>query len=225
MATKKIYTDLEVNGVVRAKEHVVPLGTNSQFLKADGSVDDTEYAKASEVWKLDEANAEVESVVLQLANKGVFETMAEAGINLLTSRNIYVDLSKAESSLDIFAGSAGLPTGVRYHIFFGNTVGDVKLNWSESEIESNMSGGSIGLTSVYPAAKCEFMRVTKNWTFADWEATINNVSHVIDTGTLDKNDNDILQGYLDKHAVPYDKTANGSLFDVAKMFASIVGGM
>lgn len=214
-----------------SKQFIVPNGTNKQFLKADGSLDSTEYATAAELttaqnnaWKLSEANAEVESVVLQLTNKGIFETMTAAKINPLTSRNIYVDLSKAESTLDIFAGYKDLPVGVRYHIFFGNTSQDVKLNWTEAEIESNIAGGTIGLTSAYPSAKCEFMRVTEAWTYADWEAKINNVSHLVDTGTLDDTNNSILQGYLDKNGISYEKTAKGSLFNLANMLASLAGG-
>lgn len=216
--------------IVYSKKFIVPNGTNKQFLKADGSLDSTEYATVAELttaqnnaWKLREANAEVETVVLQLTNKGIFETMTAAKINPLTSRNIYVDLSKAESTLDIFAGYKDLPVGVRYHIFFGNTSQDVKLNWTEAEIESNIAGGTIGLTPAYPTAKCEFMRVTEAWTYADWEAKIENVSHVVDTGTLDDTNNSILQGYLDKNGISYEKTAKGSLFNLANMLAALAG--
>ncbi len=216
---------------VYSKKFIVPDGTNKQFLKADGSLDGTEYATVADLntvennaWKLSEANAEVEAVVLQLTNKGIFESMTAAKINPLTSRNIYVDLSKAESTLDIFAGYKDLPVGVRYHIFFGNTSHEVKLNWTEAEIESNIAGGTIGLTPAYPTAKCEFMRVTEAWTYADWEAKINNVSHVVDTGTLDDANNSILQGYLDKNGISYEKTSKGSLFNLANMLAALAGG-
>mgnify|MGYP006879540231 CR=1 FL=1 len=216
---------------VYSKKFIVPDGTNKQFLKADGSLDSTEYATVAELttaqnnaWKLSEANAEVESVVLQLTNKGIFETMTAAEINPLTSRNIYVDLSKAESTLDIFAGYKDSPVGVRYHIFFGNTSQDVKLNWTEAEIESNIAGGTIGLTPAYPSAKCEFMRVTEAWTYADWEAKIENVSHVVDTGTASEIDNSTLVNFMDNNKIPYSKTANGGLVDITALLAALASG-
>lgn len=216
---------------VYSKKFIVPNGTAAQFLKADGSLDGTAYATQTALnslqnnaWKLSEANAEVESVVVQLTNKGIFETMTEAKINPLTSRNIYVDLSKAENLiLDIFAGYKDLPVGVRYHIFFGNTPHDVKLNWTQSEIESNIAGGVIGLTAAYPTAKCEFMRVTETWTFADWEAKINNVNHVVDTGTASESDNSTLMNFMDNNKIAYSKTAKGALVNISALLAALAG--
>lgn len=214
-----------------SKQFIVPNGTTAQFLKADGSLDSTTYATQTALtnlqnnaWKLSNANAEAGAVVLQLTNKGIFETMTAAEINLLTSRNIYVDLSKAENTLDIFAGYKDLPVGVRYHIYFGNTSQDVKLNWTEAEIESNIAGGTIGLTPAYPSAKCEFMRVTEAWTYADWEAKINNVSHVVDTGTASEIDNSTLVKFMDNNKIPYSKTANGGLVDITALLAALATG-
>lgn len=228
--------DYPFNEII-AKKHIVPNGRSNTFLKADGSLDSTVYATKTALnnlqtlltnlqnnaWKLSEANAEVGAVVLQLTNKGIFETMTAAKINPLTSRNIYVDLSKAESTLDIFAGYKDLPVGVRYHIFFGNTSQDVKLNWTEAEIESNIVP-SLGLTPAYPTAKCEFMRVTEAWTYADWEAKINNVSHVVDTGTASEIDNSTLVNFMDNNKIPYSKTANGGLVDITALLAALAGG-
>ena len=214
-----------------SKQFIVPNGTNKQFLKADGSLDSTEYATVAELttaqnnaWKLSEANAESDTVVLSLqGNMSVFAALEKAGFNYESSRNIYVDLSGADSSIDdIFAGFEKVPVGIRYHIFFGNTKADCKINWNSSKVESNIVP-SLGLTSAYPSAKCEFMRVTEAWTYADWEAKIENVSHVIDTGTLDDTNNSILQGYLDKNGISYEKTAKGSLFNLANMLAALAG--
>lgn len=211
-----------------SKKFIVPDGTAAQFLKADGSLDSTTYATQTALtnlqnnaWKLSEANAEAGAVVLQLTNKGIFETMTAEKINPLTSRNIYVDLSKAENTLDIFAGYKDLPVGVRYHIFFGNTSQDVKLNWTEAAIESNIAGGTIGLTAAYPTAKCEFMRVTETWTYADWEAKIENVSHIVDTGTASETDNSTLVNFMNNNKIPYSKTANGGLVDITALLAAL----
>lgn len=221
-----------------AKKHIVPNGRRTQFLKADGSLDGTLYATQTALnnlqtsltnlqnnaWKLSEANAESNTVVLALqGNMSVFTALEKEGFNYNNSRNIYVDLSGVESSIDdIFAGFEKLPVGIRYHIFFGNTKKDCKINWNGSIVESNIVP-SLGLTAAYPTAKCEFMRVTEAWTYADWEAKINNVSHVVDTGTLDEKNNSILQGYLDKNGISYEKTSKGSLFNLATMLASLAG--
>lgn len=212
-----------------SKKFIVPDGTAAQFLKADGSLDSTTYATQTALtnlqnnaWKLSEANAESDTVVLSLqGNMSVFAALEKAGFNYESSRNIYVDLSGADSSIDdIFAGFEKVPVGIRYHIFFGNTKTDCKINWNSSKVESNIVP-SLGLTPAYPTAKCEFMRVTEAWTYADWEAQIENVSHVVDTGTLDDTNNSILQGYLDKNGISYEKTAKGSLFNLANMLAAL----
>ena len=204
------------------KKFIVPDGTSSQFLKADGSLDETEYAPVANAWKLQAANAEVAAVVVAIeGNKGVFETMKGAGIDFSQSRNIYVDLSKAENIIDdIFAGYKELPVGVRYHIFFGNTQTDVKMNYS---VESNLTS-PLALTTDYPTAKCEFMRVTEDWTFADWEAKINSVSHSMDTGTLDSKESSTLQAYLDKQGIPYEKTSGGVLTNIGSILAALANG-
>lgn len=219
-----------------AKKHIVPNGRSNTFLKADGSLDNTAYATKTALnnlqtaltnlqnnaWKLSEANAESTAVVLALqGNMSVFTALEKEGFNYNSSRNIYVDLSGADSSIDdIFAGFEKVPVGIRYHIFFGNTKADCKINWNSSKVESNIVP-SLGLTPAYPTAKCEFMRVTEAWTYADWEAKINNVSHVVDTGTLDDTNNSILQGYLDKNGISYEKTPKGSLFNLANMLAAL----
>ena len=212
--------------IVYARKYIVrdnnSSGTSSQFLKADGSLDETEYAPVANAWKLQAANAEVAAVVVAIeGNKGVFETMKGAGIDFSQSRNIYVDLSKAENIIDdIFAGYKELPVGVRYHLFFGNTQTDVKMNYS---VESNLTS-PLALTTDYPTAKCEFMRVTEDWTFADWEAKINSVSHSMDTGTLDSKESSTLQAYLDKQGIPYEKTSGGVLTNIGSILAALANG-
>lgn len=216
---------------VYSKKFIVPNGTVSQFLKADGSLDSNAYALHADLnsvknnaWKLDEANAEVGTVVVTLqGNMSVFAAMDKAGINYQTSRNIYVDMSEADFTItDIFAGYENLPVGIRYHIFFGNTKHDCKINWNESKVESNLVP-SLGITPAYPTAKCEFMRVTEEWTYADWEAKIENVSHVIDTGTASESDNSTLMNYMDNNKVSYTKTAKGALVNITALLAALAG--
>ena len=214
-----------------SKKFIVPNGTASQFLKADGSLDSNAYALHTDLnsvknnaWKLDEANAEVSPVVIALqGDMSVFAAMDKAGINYQTSRNIYVDMSEADFTItDIFAGYENLPVGIRYHIFFGNTKHDCKINWNESKVESNLVP-SLGITPAYPTAKCEFMRVTEKWTYADWEAKIENVSHVIDTGTASESDNSTLMNYMDNNKVSYTKTAKGALVNITALLAALAG--
>lgn len=216
---------------IYSTQFIVPNGTASQFLKADGSLDSDSYALHTDLnsvknnaWKLDEANAEVSTVVVTLqGNMSVFAAMEKAGINYQTSRNIYVDMSEAEFTItDIFAGYENLPVGIRYHIFFGNTKHDCKINWNESKVESNLVP-SLGITPAYPTAKCEFMRVTEEWTYADWEAKIENVSHVIDTGTASESDNSTLMNYMDNNKVSYTKTAKGALVNITALLAALAG--
>lgn len=216
---------------VYSKKFIVPNGTAAQFLKADGSLDNNSYALHTDLnsvknnaWKLDEANAEVSTVVIALqGDMSVFAAMDKAGINYQTSRNIYVDMSEADFTItDIFAGYENLPVGIRYHIFFGNTKHDCKINWNESKVESNLVP-SLGITPAYPTAKCEFMRVTEEWTYADWEAKIENVSHVIDTGTASESDNSTLMNYMDNNKVSYTKTAKGALVNITALLASLAG--
>lgn len=214
-------------------EHfIVPNGTASQFLKADGSLDSNAYALHTDLnsvknnaWKLDEANAEVSTVVIALqGDMSVFAAMDKAGINYQTSRNIYVDMSEAEFTItDIFAGYENLPVGIRYHIFFGNTKHDCKINWNESKVESNKLSGNFALTAKYPTAKCEFMRVTDSWTYADWEALIDEVSHLIDTGTASNSDNSTLMNYMDNNKISYEKTTNGALVNIIPLLAALAG--
>lgn len=212
-----------------ARGFKVPNGTASQFLKADGSLDSNAYALHADLnavknkaWKLDRANEEVSTVVVTLqGNMSVFAAMDKAGINYQTSRNIYVDMSEADFTItDIFAGFENLPVGIRYHIFFGNTKHDCKINWNESKVESNLVP-SLGITPAYPTAKCEFMRVTEGWTYADWEAKIENVSHTIDTGTASESDNSTLINFMDNNKIPYIKTANGGLADITALLAAL----
>lgn len=219
------YPWIEVHG----KKFIVPNGTASQFLKADGSLDSNSYALHTDLnavknnaWKLDRANEEVSTVVVTLqGNMSVFAAMDKAGINYQTSRNIYVDMSEADFTItDIFAGFENLPVGIRYHIFFGNTKHDCKINWNESKVESNLVP-SLGITPAYPTAKCEFMRVTEEWTYADWEAKIENVSHTIDTGTASESDNSTLINFMDNNKIPYIKTANGGLADITALLAAL----
>lgn len=216
---------------IYGSQFIVPNGTASQFLKADGSLDSNAYALHTDLnsiknnaWKLDEANAEVSTVVVTLqGNMSVFAAMEKAGINYQTSRNICVDMSEAEFTItDIFAGYENLPVGIRYHIFFGNTKHDCKINWNESKVESNLVP-SLGITPAYPTAKCEFMRVTEKWTYADWEAKIENVSHIIDTGTASESDNSTLMNYMDNNKVSYTKTAKGALVNITALLAALAG--
>lgn len=214
---------------IKAPQFIVPNGTASQFLKADGSLDSNAYALHTDLnsvknnaWKLDRANEEVSTVVVTLqGNMSVFAAMDKAGINYQTSRNIYVDMSEADFTItDIFAGFENLPVGIRYHIFFGNTKHDCKINWNESKVESNLVP-SLGITPAYPTAKCEFMRVTEEWTYADWEAKIENVSHTIDTGTASESDNSTLINFMDNNKIPYINTANGGLADITALLAAL----
>lgn len=216
---------------VYSEHFIVPNGTSAQFLKADGSLDSNAYALQADLntvknnaWKLDEANAEVSTVVIALqGDMSVFAAMEKAGINYQTSRNIYVDMSEADSIItDIFAGYENLPVGIRYHIFFGNTKHDCKINWNESKVESNIIP-SLGITPAYPTAKCEFMRVTDSWTYADWEAKIKNVSHIIDTGTASESDNSTLMNYMDNNKISYEKTTNGALVNIIPLLAALAG--
>ena len=216
------------------KKYIVPNGTASQFLKADGSIDSNTYALQTDLnsvknnaWKLDSANPECETVVITLQQgQGIFEAMAKAGIDYSQSRNIYVDLSEVSrgSSIinNLFSGYENLPIGVRYHIFFGNVQSSVKIYWLKP-IESNIPYRVVGLTSDYPTAKCEFMRVTEEWTYADWEAKIENVSHVIDTGTASESDNSTLMNYMDNNKVSYTKTTNGALVNITALLAALAG--
>lgn len=221
-----------LSGDINAPQFIVPNGTSAQFLKADGSLDSNAYALQTDLntvknnaWKLDEANAEVSTVVVTLqGNMSVFAAMEKAGINYQTSRNIYVDMSEADSTItDIFAGYENLPVGIRYHIFFGNTKHDCKINWNESKVESNKLSGSFALTAEYPTAKCEFMRVTDSWTYADWEALIDEVSHLIDTGTASESDNSTLMNYMDDNKVSYTKTTKGALVNITALLAALAG--
>lgn len=219
------YPWIEVHG----KKFIIPNGTAAQFLKADGSLDSNSYALHTDLnavknnaWKLDRANEEVSTVVVTLqGNMSVFAAMDKAGINYQTSRNIYVDMSEADFIItDIFAGFENLPVGIRYHIFFGNTKHDCKIYWNESKVESNLVS-VLGITPAYPTAKCEFMRVTEEWTYADWEAKIENVSHTIDTGTASESDNSTLINFMDNNKIPYIKTANGGLADITALLAAL----
>ena len=222
------YPWIEVHG----KKFIVPNGTASQFLKADGSLDSNSYALHTDLnavknnaWKLDIANPECETVVIALQQgQGIFEAMEKAGIDYSKSRNIYVDFSAAGewSGENIFAGYEKAPIGVRYHIFFGNVKTAIKLYWASS-IESNKLSGNLALTAEYPTAKCEFMRVTDSWTYADWEALIDEVSHVIDTGTASESDNSTLVNYMDNNKIPYSKTMKGALVNITALLAALAG--
>lgn len=215
-----------------ARGFKVPNGTASQFLKADGSLDNSSYALHTDLnsmknnaWKLDIANPECETVVIALQpGQGIFEAMEKAGIDYSKSRNIYVDLSAAGewSGENIFAGYEKAPIGVRYHIFFGNVKTAIKLYWASS-IESNKLSGNLALTAEYPTAKCEFMRVTDSWTYADWEALIDEVSHVIDTGTASESDNSTLTNYMDNNKISYTKTTKGALVNITALLAALAG--
>lgn len=215
-----------------SKQFIVPNGTALQFLKADGSLDSNSYALHTDLnavknnaWKLDIANPECETVVIALQQgQGIFEAMEKAGIDYSKSRNIYVDLSAAGewSGENIFAGYEKAPIGVRYHIFFGNVKTAIKLYWASS-IESNKLSGNLALTAEYPTAKCEFMRVTDSWTYADWEALIDEVSHVIDTGTASESDNSTLVNYMDNNKIPYSKTMKGALVNITALLAALAG--
>lgn len=221
-----------LSGDIKAPQFIVPNGTASQFLKADGSLDSNAYALHTDLnavknnaWKLDIANPECETVVIALQpGQGIFEAMEKAGIDYSKSRNIYVDLSAAGewSGENIFAGYEKAPIGVRYHIFFGNVKTAIKLYWA-STIESNKLSGNLALTAEYPTAKCEFMRVTDSWTYADWEALIDEVSHVIDTGTASESDNSTLVNYMDNNKIPYSKTMKGALVNITALLAALAG--
>lgn len=232
----KCHASLGENGLpwvaVYSKKFIVQNGTASQFLKADGSLDSNSYALHADLnsvknnaWKLDIANPECETVVIALQQgQGIFEAMARAGIDYSQSRNIYVDLSEAGnwSAENLFAGYENAPIGVRYHIFFGNVRTAIKLYWASS-IESNKLSGNLALTAEYPTAKCEFMRVTDSWTYADWEALIDEVSHVIDTGTASESDNGTLMNYMDNNKIPYSKTMKGALVNITALLAALAG--
>ena len=215
-----------------SKKFIVPNGTSAQFLKADGSLDSSSYALHADLnsvkdnaWKLDEANAECETVVITLQQgQGIFEAMDKAGIDYSQSRNIYVNLFEAGewSGENIFAGYENAPVGVRYHIFLGNVKTAIKLYWASS-IESNKLSGNLALTVDYPTAKCEFMRATDSWTYADWEALIDEVSHVIDTGTASSSDNATLMNYMDNNKISYEKTTNGALVNIIPLLAALAG--
>ena len=221
-----------LSGDINAPRFIVPNGTASQFLKADGSLDSNAYALHADLnsvknnaWQLDTANPECETVVITLQQgQGIFEAMEKAGIDYSKSRNIYVDLSAAGewSGENIFAGYEKASIGVRYHIFFGNVKTAIKLYWASS-IESNKLSGNPALTAEYPTAKCEFMRVTDSWTYADWEALIDEVSHVIDTGTASESDNSTLMNYMDNNKVSYTKTPKGALVNITALLAALAG--
>ena len=220
-----------LSGDIKAPQFIVPNGTASQFLKADGSLDSNAYALHTDLnavknnaWKLDRANEEVSTVVVTLqGDMSVFAAMDKAGINYQTSRNIYVDMSEADFIItDIFAGFENLPVGIRYHIFFGNTKHDCKIYWNESKVESNLVS-VLGITPAYPTAKCEFMRVTEEWTYADWEAKVENVSHTIDTGTASESDNSTLINFMDNNKIPYSKTMKGALVNITPLLAALAG--
>lgn len=215
---------------VYSEHFIVPNGTSAQFLKADGSLDENAYALHTDLnavknnaWKLDIANPECETVVIALQQgQGIFEAMAKAGIDYSKSRNIYVDLSAAGewSGENLFAGYENAPIGVRYHIFLGNVKTAIKLYWA-STIESNKLSGNLALTAEYPTAKCEFTRVTDSWTYADWEALIDEVSHVIDTGTASESDNSTLMNYMDNNKISYTKTPKGALVNITTLLAAL----
>lgn len=222
---------------VYGEQFIVPNGTASQFLKADGSLDGNAYALHADLnsvknnaWKLNIANPECETVVITLQQgQGIFEAMAKAGIDYSQSRNIYIDLSEVSSIggtniIDnLFSGYENLPVGVRYHIFFGNVQSSVKIYWLKP-IESNIPYRVVGLTSDYPTAKCEFLRVTTDWTYADWEAAINQVDFSLDTGTLDEKENATLQSYFEKNGISFEKTNAGSLANIGSILAALASG-
>ena len=148
----------------------------------------------------------------------------DLGYDLKASRNIFVDLSQfkdtAQTITDVFAGYEELPLFTRYHIFFGNTTKDIKINF-KAPIETNLPYRTMALTGRYTSAKCEFMRVLDNWTYADWEARILNVDFNIDTGTLDDKSNELLGSYIDKNGIAYTKTANGKYVNIGTLLASL----
>ena len=49
MPTKIIPCDLTVNDLVTATKFIIPKGISNQFLKADGSLDNTVYATEEEL--------------------------------------------------------------------------------------------------------------------------------------------------------------------------------
>lgn len=182
-------------------------------------------ALKTEAWSLQAANPECDSVVLQLTEDiGIFQAMKEQGIDFLRSRNIYIDMEKIAGLggvSDIFAGFEALPIGVRYHLFFGNTQTPTKLNWDGKSIESNVEP-SVYLDKSYPSAKCEFMRATDGWIYADWEAKTLSLAPTIDSGLNNETDTTALTDYMNNNKLTYEKTANGIRADVASLLASIV---
>ncbi len=235
MATKTIDSDLIVVGSVRATKYVVQNGTNRQFLKADGSLDNSTYATQSALnavrnnaWKLDTANPECDAVVLQLSEDiGIFQTMKEQSIDYSRSRNIYVDLEKIAGLggiTNVFDGFESLPIGVRYHLFFGNSKAPIKLNWDSKAIESNVES-SVYLDGNYPSAKCEFIRLTDSWTYADWEAQTQSLAPAIDSGLSGNPDKDtsMLRDYMDKNGITYEKVGTGVKTDLIGLLANVVG--
>ena len=235
MATKTIDSDLVVVGSTRATKYVVQNGTNRQFLKADGSLDSSTYATQTALtsvknnaWKLDAANPECGAVILPLSEDiGIFQTMKEQGIDFSRSRNIYVDLEKMAGLnwiTNVFEGFENLPIGVRYHLFFGNTQVPIKLNWDSKAIESNVEP-SVGLDANYPSAKCEFLRVTDSWTYADWEARTLSLAPAIDSGLSGNPDKDtsMLRDYMDKNGIAYEKVGTGVRTDLIELLANVVG--
>lgn len=240
MAEKTIETNVTVNGniglsgVITAGKFVKISGTSRQFLKADGSLDSSTYATQSALaavktnaWKLDTANPECGAVVLQLSEDiGIFQSMKEQGIDYSRSRNIYIDVEKIAglgTITNVFEGFEKLPIGVRYHLFFGNTQSSTKLNWDDKLIESNVAS-SVWLDANYPSAKCEFMRVTDSWTYADWEARTQSLAPAIDSGLSDNPDKDtsMLKDYMDKNSIAYDKVGTGVKVDLIGLLANIV---
>ena len=183
-------------------------------------------AQISNKWDLGSTNPEVDTVVISLpGDVGIFNYMIkDMGLDLKKSRNIFVDLSKFDDAsgtiTDIFAGYEELPLFTRYHIFFGNTKNDIKINF-KSPIETNLPYRNIVLTERYTSAKCEFMRVLDNWAYADWEARILNVDFNMDTGTLDDKSNELLGTYIEKNGISYTKTANGKYVNIGALLASL----
>lgn len=177
-------------------------------------------------WDLNMTNPEADTVVVPLSSDvGIFHYMIkDLGYDLKASRNIFVDLSKfndtTQTITDVFAGYEELPLFTRYHIFFGNTTKDIKINF-KAPIETNLPSRTMALTGRYTSAKCEFMRVLDKWTYADWEARILNVDFNIDTGTLDDKSNELLGSYIDKNGIPYTKTATGKYVNIGTLLASL----
>lgn len=184
-------------------------------------------AAKTEVWNLQQANSECDAVVLQPGEDiGIFQMMKEQGVDFLQSRNIYTDLAKfaglGEIS-DVFAGVEDLPIGVRYHLFFGNTQDPVKLNWDAKAIESNVDS-SVYLDANFPSAKCEFMRVTDSWTYADWEAKSLALAPAVDSGLSDNPEKDTatLRDYMDKNGIAYENVNESVRVNLVNLLASLV---